>query len=169
MNKQARQVEKFMLALGQNIRSTPVDALNVYESIARLELLYNKIGELAKSLGITVKTWPSLSYHSNMPSIKPDKVLQQLAELHYVLLTTYLTVGHGDLIDPAFDEIHASNMTRIWSDGKVHKEQGVMINPPDFHPPRMRDVISAHSLQPTLFADPKPSEVIQVDNTPGAL
>ena len=161
MNKQARQVEKFMLALGQNVRSTPVDALNAYESITRLELMYNKIWELASALGIQVRTFPSLSFREQMPKLKPDQVLQRLSELHYLLIGTYLALGQADLIDPAFEETHSSNMTRIWADGKVHKEQGLIVNPPDFHPPRMRDVIAAHSLQPTLFSDPKPTEVIQ--------
>lgn len=61
-------------------------------------------------------------------------VADAIADLLYV--TYGAAVTWGIQIDPVFDEVHRSNMTKVWPDGTIHRreEDGKIIKPPTYSP-----------------------------------
>ena len=57
--------------------------------------------------------------------------IKELCDLLYVVLGTANAFGVD--IEPFFAEVHRSNMTKVWPDGKIHKDQhGKVLKPPTF-------------------------------------
>lgn len=56
-----------------------------------------------------------------------------LADLVYVVYGAALECGIP--LDDCFDEVHRSNMTKVWDDGTVHyREDGKVLKPPTYSP-----------------------------------
>lgn len=65
-----------------------------------------------------------------------------LADLLYV--TYGSAVEWGIPIDHVFEEVHRSNMTKVWPDGTVHyREDGKVLKPPSYSPANVRGVIQS--------------------------
>lgn len=59
-----------------------------------------------------------------------------LADILYVVYST--AVEFGLPIDAIFQEVHRSNMTKIWPDGTVHyRDDGKVIKPDTYSPPNL--------------------------------
>jgi len=74
----------------------------------------------------------------------PIEVADALADLLYVLHGAALTWGID--LEPVFKEVQRSNMSKVWSDGTVHKreEDGKILKPPTYSP---ADIISVLTKQ----------------------
>ena len=60
-------------------------------------------------------------------------IADALGDLLYVVYGAAVTYGID--MEPVFNEIHRSNMTKIWPDGKVHKnDDGKVIKPSGYLP-----------------------------------
>lgn len=58
--------------------------------------------------------------------------------LVFDLLTNYFFFGYFGLMDSAFEEVHASNMTKLGDDGKpIYREDGKVIKGPNYRKPDM--------------------------------
>ena len=56
-----------------------------------------------------------------------------LADVIYVALGAGVSLGID--LEPVFEEVHRSNMTKVWSDGQVRRrEDGKVIKPPTYSP-----------------------------------
>ena len=56
-----------------------------------------------------------------------------LADVIYVALGAAVSLGID--LAPVFEEVHRSNMTKVWSDGQVRRrEDGKVIKPPTYSP-----------------------------------
>lgn len=56
-----------------------------------------------------------------------------LADLVYVVYGAALECGIP--LDAVFDEVHRSNMTKVWPDGTVHyRDDGKVLKPPTYSP-----------------------------------
>ena len=56
-----------------------------------------------------------------------------LADVIYVALGAAVSLGID--LEPVFEEVHRSNMTKVWSDGQVRRrEDGKVIKPPTYSP-----------------------------------
>jgi len=56
-----------------------------------------------------------------------------LADVIYVALGAAVSLGID--LEPVFQEVHRSNMTKVWSDGQVRRrEDGKVIKPPTYSP-----------------------------------
>lgn len=54
-----------------------------------------------------------------------------LADLTYVVLGAAVSLGID--LEPVFDEVHRSNMSKLWPDGKPHySEAGKVLKPPSY-------------------------------------
>lgn len=73
--------------------------------------------------------------------------LKELSDLLYVVLGA--ANAYGVDIEPFFDEVHRSNMTKIWPDGAIHKDgQGKVLKPASYDPADVEAVL--HSRYPAL-------------------
>lgn len=73
-------------------------------------------------------------------------VADALGDLLYVVLGAGVTFGLD--MDPIVDEIHRSNMTKMWEDGTIRKnEYGKVVKPPTYEPARLEEVLERQSMR----------------------
>lgn len=59
------------------------------------------------------------------------RLLKELADLRYVVEGTAVSLGLP--IDEAYEEVHRSNMTKVWPDGSVRRDAGgKVMRPPTY-------------------------------------
>lgn len=80
--------------------------------------------------------------HELLLAIAQDDLIEiadAIADSLYVIIGT--AVAYGIDCQRVFDEVHRSNLTKVWSDGTVHRDEfGKVIKPPGFQKP---DIASA--------------------------
>ena len=70
------------------------------------------------------------------------EVADALADMMYIILGT--AVSYGIPIDKVFEEVHNSNLTKLWN-GKVKKRSdGKILKPDTFLPPNIPEVLRRH-------------------------
>lgn len=117
-------VRKFHLAFGQPVLATPSAPSDARKRLRR-KLMGEELMELYNAL--------------------EDKdivlIADGLADLLYVVFGTALE--YGIPIDKVFEEVHRSNMTKLWPDGRAHyREDGKVLKPKTFSPPRISDIFN---------------------------
>jgi len=71
------------------------------------------------------------------------EMVDALGDQLYVLLGTILACGAQNIIEKAFSEIHASNMSKLGSDGKPFKRpDGKVMKGPNYFKPNLKDIIN---------------------------
>jgi predicted HAD superfamily Cof-like phosphohydrolase len=74
----------------------------------------------------------------------PDmtKVIKELMDLIYVVMGTVVAIlGRVDYM-PFFKEVQRSNLSKVWDDGTIHKdEQGKVLKPPTYKPADIAKVL----------------------------
>lgn len=71
------------------------------------------------------------------------EVLDALCDIQYVLDGTFLEFGLHKLKDRAMAEVHASNMSKLGSDGRpVLREDGKVLKGPSFRRPDLARILS---------------------------
>jgi predicted HAD superfamily Cof-like phosphohydrolase len=69
-------------------------------------------------------------------------VADAIADLLYVVYGA--AEAWGIPASKCFQEVHRSNMTKVWSDGTVHKrEDGKVIKPPTYSPADLKSIVEA--------------------------
>ncbi len=67
--------------------------------------------------------------------------IKELSDLLYVVLGA--ANAYGVDIEPFFNEVHRSNMTKIWPDGSIHKDsQGKVLKPSTYLPADIEAVLA---------------------------
>jgi predicted HAD superfamily Cof-like phosphohydrolase len=70
--------------------------------------------------------------------------IKELSDLLYVVLGA--ANAYGVDIEPFFDEVHRSNMTKLWPDGTVHKDAyGKVLKPPTYSPANIERILTSDS------------------------
>jgi len=71
-----------------------------------------------------------------------EGVLDALVDLQYVLSGTIVAFGLHEVFDASFDEVHASNMSKLGEDGKpIYREDGKILKGPNYFKPDLGKVI----------------------------
>ena len=116
-------VEQFMETFGQEVKTKPEFPDN--DTIAlRLELIEEEVRELREAIG-----------NADMVEIA-----DALTDILYV---TY-GAGHafGINLDKCFEEVQASNMSKLGTDGKpIYREDGKVLKGPDFFEPNLKQFV----------------------------
>ncbi len=75
----------------------------------------------------------------------PIETLDALIDLQYVLDGAFLSFGMQDVKQPAFDEVHRSNMSKLGEDGQpIRRESdGKVMKGPNYFKPDMVQFITA--------------------------
>lgn len=144
MNKQS-MVTEFMLATGRQYVPQKPEIPDKTSRELRVKLMLEEVLEFAHASGVAVSLW---AYDLNLEGVKvyctrePDleKVADAIADELYV--TYGAAVSWGIKIDPVFGEVHRANMTKFGPGGHA-REDGKWQKPPDWTPPRIREVLEA--------------------------
>ena len=81
-----------------------------------------------------------------MKNNDPVEALDALVDLQYVLDGAFLALGMHALKDPAFNEVHRSNMSKLGADGKpiLRESDNKVMKGPDYFPPNLAAIIETH-------------------------
>jgi predicted HAD superfamily Cof-like phosphohydrolase len=70
------------------------------------------------------------------------EIADALGDKLYILCGTILKHGMQDIIERVFDEIHASNMSKVGEDGKaIIREDGKILKGPNYFRPNLKQFI----------------------------
>lgn len=121
------QVQEFHETYGLPVKDTP-DITDPKTNALRINLIAEELEELKEALeqGDMVET------------------LDALIDLQYVLDGAFLSFGMQHLKEPAFNEVHTSNMSKLGEDGKpiVRPEDGKILKGPNYFAPDMTKFIT---------------------------
>lgn len=71
------------------------------------------------------------------------EIADALADMLYIINGT--CVSYGIPMDKIFAEVHASNMSKLDSDGKVlRRDDGKVLKGPNFFKPKIREILQNH-------------------------
>jgi|ERR1700677_686931 len=123
MNRMQEQILEFIKAVGQEhyeITTIPEPKTKGL----RMKLIYEETQELFEAI-----------VNDNIVGVADG-----IADLLYVVIGT--AIAYGIDVEKIFDEVHRSNMSKIWPDGTVRKnEYGKVLKPPTFSPPNLKDLL----------------------------
>lgn len=122
--KNHEKVKQFMTVMGQEVKDSPALA-DAATADLRIKLIEEELEELRQAIA-----------DNDIVG-----VADALTDLLYVVYGAFHTYG----IDPdeCFEEVHASNMTKIREDGTVLKnEYGKVIKPATYRPPNLAAIIA---------------------------
>lgn len=122
MTKEQEMVREFMRMCGQTVNQAPTLNVPGTDVLLRRRLIKEEFKEFrdADNLG---------------------DLADALGDLLYVVLGTAVTYGID--LEPVFAEIHRSNMSKVWPDGTVRKDQGgKVIKPPRYCLPDIGRVLA---------------------------
>ena len=125
MNSMQDKVKQFHDTYGLNDPSEPsIPPAEIHD--LRLRLILEEANELKEA-----------GESGNLPH-----AIKELCDLLYVVLGT--ANAYGIDIEPFFAEVHRSNMTKVWPDGTIRKNQfGKVLKPPTYIPANMAGVLAA--------------------------
>ena len=136
MEKQLLHVREFQVAFNAPLPENP-KMLNKHRAALRQRLLQEEVDELKDSKNLI-------------------DVADALTDILYITLGTAHEYGLADRLSMLFDEVHASNMTKLGEDGKpIYREDGKVLKPSGYRAPKLRPIIERD------FTVYKSSEVMQ--------
>lgn len=121
MNKMQEQVAEFMRKAGQTVREKP-KAIDIREWMNREALIKEELRELDRAM------WAADIVETS----------DAIGDLLYVVIGTACTCGIN--IQPIWDEIHRSNMTKF-IDGHMDPQSGKWIKGPSYSPANLKPII----------------------------
>lgn len=114
MNQMQSQVEEFHRAFNVH-KPESIEPLSGHVSALRLKLIDEEVAEFKESV------------EKAMPL---DDQIKELCDVLYVVLGAAVSMGIKD-IEPFFAEVHRSNMTKLWADGKPRMRTDGKVLKPD--------------------------------------
>jgi predicted HAD superfamily Cof-like phosphohydrolase len=126
MIKQLKSVEEFHIKFKQTNGSSPC-MISEKEAELRHKIMVEEVDEY-------------------MEAVKENDLIgiaDALGDQLYILCGTILKHGMQDVIEKVFDEIHASNLSKLDENGEpVLREDGKIIKGPYYHPPDIMGIIN---------------------------
>jgi predicted HAD superfamily Cof-like phosphohydrolase len=131
MKEQLRMMEEFHRAFGH-----PVNQPDLMSDVSfvklREKLIYEETMEISDQL---------YDDYQADGKISPN-LLKEGADLLYVLLGTFVSLGLGDQLIEAFKRVHESNMSKLDENGKpIYREDGKVLKGPNYRPPNLTDLV----------------------------
>lgn len=120
MIKQINQVRQFQETFGQPVSDVPTFPRNE-RIFLRKALIEEEVRELS------------------VASVKNDRVetLDAIVDCMYVLIGTALEYGLADKLEAAFDEVHASNMSKLEGGKPLFREDGKIMKGKNYYKPNL--------------------------------
>lgn len=139
MQEQLKMMEEFHQAFGHPIGERNLFAVEDRASIEKAWKFHNLRVSLhaEECKELNDELW--LAYVSE--KISPN-LLKEGADLLYVLLGTFVSLGLGDQLIEAYRRVHLSNMSKLGEDGKpIYREDGKVLKGPNYQPPNLDDLV----------------------------
>lgn len=125
--RQQDQVREFEMKFGGSVAQKP-GVPNAKIARLRRELISEEYHEAIEAL-----------FDGNV-----EHIAKELADLLYVVYGTALAYGID--LEAVFDEVHRSNMTKLWDDGKPHfGPNGKVLKPASYSKARVREILEKQS------------------------
>lgn len=139
MNKMQTQVREFHGAFGVPVNNKPVVSIAKKRLLLRAALIYEEMDETIRAMGC-FHSCEEVSDDGEGVVLDPDSKGFNIAEIADGL-TDLLYVTFGAMIElgldaeKCFDEVHRSNMTKLWSHVEADEAQELGTNPSElsFH------------------------------------
>lgn len=129
MKNQIAMMEEFHRAFGHPI--TRDEGLTNENVKLRTKLMHEELHELTEEI------WDSEQNQDISPNL-----LKEGADLLYVLLGTFVSLGLGDKLEEAFTRVHLSNMSKLDENGKpIYRDDGKVLKGPNYKPPELGDLV----------------------------
>ena len=114
-----------------------------------------KVKEFHERYGLVVSDHPDLGSDVGVRILRSNLIAEELAELNAALMASDIVevadalgdllyvvygaaVSFGIDLEPVFDEIHRSNLTK---DGGGHRGDGKVVKGPDYEAPRLKEIL----------------------------
>lgn len=124
MNNEQKMVDEFHRKFGHEYRQKPDANVGIEVQSLRYDLIYEELQELNEAM-----------LDRNIVD-----VADALGDLLYVVYGT--AVVYGLDMEPIFEEIHRSNMTKVWPDGDVrYAPNGKVLKPDTYESPDLSTII----------------------------
>lgn len=131
MHEQLKMMEEFHRAFGH-----PVNERSMMDNISFVKLRTRLHREESDELNDEM--WNSVAKDQG---ISPN-LLKEGADLLYVLLGTFVSLGLGNELIEAFSRVHTSNMSKLGEDGRpIYRDDGKVMKGPNYQPPELGDLV----------------------------
>lgn len=126
MKKRIAAVREFHSAFGLGIKERPVADLGEQKNRLRFELMKEENEEYLEAA-------------NNNDLVE---VADALGDMLYILCGTIIEHGMQHKIEEVFDEIQASNMSKLGEDGRpIYREDGKVLKGPNYFKPNLKKVL----------------------------
>lgn len=133
--KMQEQVKEFHEKFGLKIAEEKEDSPNKSLIQLRISLIMEEFQETIEALDVLYRDAPFFYLEDYAKAIK------ELADLMYVVLGT--AVSFGIDMEKVFDEVHRSNMSKVWEDGTIkRREDGKILKPPTYSPADIEKILT---------------------------
>ncbi len=127
MKKRIAAVKEFHSAFGLGIKENPVADLGEAKNLLRFNLMKEENEEYLEAASNNDLT----------------EVADALGDMLYILCGTIIEHGMQHKIEEVFDEIQASNMSKLDEDGKpVYREDGKVLKGPNYFKPDFSNILN---------------------------
>lgn len=125
MNKELVGVRKFMLTFGQRV-SDKIQLPTPEEMELRIKLLREEVDELEEAYKA-----------GDIVGIADAHI-----DIDYINKGGYLIAGLQNIADDLFDEVQASNMSKLGEDGlPIYREDGKILKGPSYFQPNLKSIV----------------------------
>ncbi len=126
MKHKLNHVADFHRAFGQDVMEQPTVDLDKAKILLRHSLMQEENDEYLEAA-------------NNKDMVE---VADALGDMLYILCGTIIQHGMQDIISEVFEEIQASNMSKLGADGKpIYREDGKVLKGPNYFKPNIKAVL----------------------------
>lgn len=143
MNKTQAQVKEFHEKFNCVINDRPT--IPDFETLKlRIRLISEELHELQyQGFGLVFRQG-DLHRRRSEPLPDMEAIADGIGDLLYVTYGTAVSLGID--MEPIMDEIHRSNMSKVWPDGTVHRrEDGKILKSPEYSPADIASLLGQQS------------------------
>ena len=155
-NSYLGKTKEFMLSFNQIVNEKPVKPNRDLIKL-RLSLLLEELIELAEACGneslcdLQRMLFERSEFVHRLTEAGREltkynevEIFDALIDLQYVIIGCAIENGLHTKLDTCFDEVHASNMSKLGPDGKpIHRQSdGKVLKGPNFFKPKLKEIIN---------------------------
>lgn len=124
--EQLRMLEEFHRVYGAHLEQAPTAHLDDATIALRVSLIQEELNE----------------YREAAEAHDLVAIADALSDLMYVVLGTYVAHGLQEVAEPLFEEVHASNMSKLDDHGRpIYRADGKVLKSDRWRPPDLKRIL----------------------------